>query len=240
MWVIYPPDFDPSKKYPLLLFCKGGPQGPMSQWWSYRWNFQMMAAKGYIIVAPNRRGSSGFGQAWKEQISGDYGGKNMQDYLDATDAMAKEPYVDANRMGAVGASYGGYSVFYLAGIHQKRFKAFVAHCGMFNIESWYGSTEELWFPNMDIGGPYWENHPGYKFSPHLMVKKWDTPILIITGQNDFRIPYTQSLEAFTAAQLLGVPSRLLFFENEDHFVSKPQNAVIWQREFFAWLDEWLK
>ncbi|MGB4291790.1 MAG: S9 family peptidase [Bacteroidales bacterium] len=240
MWVIYPPDFDSSKKYPLLLFCKGGPQGPMSQWWSYRWNFQMMAAKGYIIVAPNRRGSSGFGQAWKEQISGDYGGKNMQDYLDATDAMAKEPYVDANRMGAVGASYGGYSVFYLAGIHQKRFKAFVAHCGMFNIESWYGSTEELWFPNMDIGGPYWENHPGYKFSPHLMVKKWDTPILIITGQNDFRIPYTQSLEAFTAAQLLGVPSRLLFFENEDHFVSKPQNAVIWQREFFAWLDEWLK
>jgi len=240
MWVIYPPDFDPSKKYPLLLFCKGGPQGPLSQSWSYRWNYQMMAAKGYIVVAPNRRGCSGFGQAWKEQISGDYGGKNMQDYLDATDAMAKEPYVDADHMGAVGASYGGYSVFYLAGIHQKRFKAFVAHCGMFNIESWYGSTEELWFPNKDIGGPYWENHPGYKFSPHLLVKKWDTPILIITGQNDFRIPYTQSLEAFTAAQLLGIPSRLLFFENEDHFVTRPQNAVIWQREFFAWLDEWLK
>lgn len=240
MWVIYPPDFDASKKYPLLLFCKGGPQGPLGQSWSYRWNYQMMAAKGYIVVAPNRRGNSGFGQAWKEQISGDYGGKNIQDYLDATDAMAREPYVDAGRMGAVGASYGGYSVFYLAGVHQKRFKAFISHCGMFNFESWYGSTEELWFPNMDFGGPYWENHPSYKFSPHLIVKNWDTPILIITGQNDFRIPYTQSLEAFTAAQLLGVPSRLLFFEDETHFVTKPQNAVIWQREFFEWLDTYLK
>ncbi len=240
MWVIYPPDFDPSKKYPLLLFCKGGPQGPLGQSWSYRWNYQMMAARGYIVVAPNRRGNSGFGQAWKEQISGDYGGKNIQDYLDATDAMAKEPYVDSNRMGAVGASYGGFSVFYLAGVHQKRFKAFVSHCGMFNFESWYGSTEELWFPNMDFGGPYWENHPSYKFSPHLMVKNWDAPILIITGQNDFRIPYTQSLEAFTAAQLRGIPSRLLFFEDETHFVTKPQNAVIWQREFFEWLDKYLK
>lgn len=240
MWVIYPPDFDPSKKYPMLLFCKGGPQGPLGQAWSYRWNYQMMAAKGYIVAAPNRRGNSGFGQAWKEQISGDYGGKNIQDYLDATDAMAKEPYVDAGRMGAVGASYGGYSVFYLAGVHQKRFKAFVSHCGMFNFESWYGSTEELWFPNMDFGGPYWENHPSYKFSPHLMVKNWDTPILIITGQNDFRIPYTQSMEAFTAAQLQGIPSRLLFFEDETHFVTKPQNAVIWQREYFEWLDTYLK
>ncbi|MBA4322360.1 MAG: peptidase S9 [Odoribacter sp.] len=240
MWVIYPPGFDPSKKYPMLLFCKGGPQGALGQSWSYRWNYQMMAAKGYIVVCPNRRGNSGFGQEWKEQISGDYGGKNIQDYLDATDAMAKEPYVDANRMGAVGASYGGYSVFYLAGMHQGRFKAFISHCGMFNFESWYGSTEELWFPNKDFGGPYWANTKSYRFSPHLMVNKWTTPILIITGQNDFRIPYTQSFEAFQAAQLNGVPSRLLFFEDEYHFVTRPQNAVIWQREYFEWLDTYLK
>jgi dipeptidyl aminopeptidase/acylaminoacyl peptidase len=240
MWVIFPPDFDPAKKYPLLLFCKGGPQGPLDQSWSYRWNYQMMAAKGYIIVCPNRRGNSGFGQAWKEQISGDYGGKNMQDYLDATDAMAKMPYVDPNRMGAVGASYGGFSVYYLAGIHQGRFKALVAHAGMFNFTSWYGSTEELWFPNKDFGGPYWSNVPSYKYSPHLMVDKWTTPILIITGQNDFRIPFTQSFEAFQAAQLHNVPSRLLFFEDEYHFVTKPQNAVIWQREYFEWLDKYLK
>jgi dipeptidyl aminopeptidase/acylaminoacyl peptidase len=240
MWVIYPPDFDPSKKYPLLLFCKGGPQGPLGQSWSYRWNYQMMAAKGYIVLCPNRRGNSGFGQAWKEQISGDYGGKNMQDYLDATDALAKEPFVDANRIGAVGASYGGYSVFYLAGMHQGRFKAFVSHAGMFNFESWYGSTEELWFPNKDFGGPYWAKTKSYQYSPHLMVDKWTTPILIITGQNDFRIPYTQSFEAFQAAQLHGVPSRLLFFEDEYHFVMRPQNAVIWQREYFEWLDTYLK
>lgn len=240
LWVIYPPDFDASKKYPMLLFCKGGPQGALGQSWSYRWNYQMMAAKGYIIVCPNRRGNSGFGQEWKEQISGDYGGKNIQDYLDATDAMAKEPYIDANRMGAVGASYGGYSVFYLEGVHEGRFKAFVSHCGMFNFTSWYGSTEELWFPNKDFGGPYWANVNSYKYSPHLMVDKWKTPILIITGQNDFRIPYTQSFEAFQAAQLHGVPSRLLFFEDEYHFVTRPQNAVIWQREYFEWLDTYLK
>lgn len=240
LWVIFPPGFDASKKYPMLLFCKGGPQGPLDQGWSYRWNYQMMAAKGYIVVCPNRRGNSGFGQAWKEQISGDYGGKNMQDYLDATDAMAKMPYVDASRIGAVGASYGGFSVFYLAGVHQGRFKAFVSHCGMFNFESWYGSTEELWFPDKDFGGPYWANVPSYKYSPHLMVNKWTTPILIITGQNDFRIPFTQSFEAFQAAQLHNVPSRLLFFEDEYHFVTKPQNAVIWQREYFEWLDTYLK
>jgi dipeptidyl aminopeptidase/acylaminoacyl peptidase len=240
MWIIYPPDFDPSKKYPALLFCKGGPQGPLDQTWSYRWNYQMMAAKGYIVIAPNRRGDSGFGQAWKEQISGDYGGANIQDYLDATDAMAKEPYVDANRLGAVGASYGGYSVFYLAGMHGGRFKAFVSHCGMFNFTSWYGSTEELWFPDKDIEGPYWNTPKSYKYSPHLMVDKWDTPILIITGANDFRIPYTQSMEAFQAAQLLGVPSRLLFFEDEYHWVTKPQNSVIWQHEFFEWLETYLK
>jgi dipeptidyl aminopeptidase/acylaminoacyl peptidase len=240
MWIIYPPDFDPSKKYPALLFCKGGPQGPLDQGWSYRWNYQMMAAKGYIVLAPNRRGNSGFGQAWKEQISGDYGGANIQDYLDATDAMAKEPFVDANRLGAVGASYGGFSVFYLAGMHAGRFKAFISHCGMFDFTSWYGSTEELWFPDKDIEGPYWNGARSYKFSPHLMVDKWDTPILIITGANDFRIPYTQSLEAFQAAQLHGVPSRLLFFEDEYHFVMKPHNAVIWQREFFEWLETYLK
>jgi dipeptidyl aminopeptidase/acylaminoacyl peptidase len=201
MWIVYPPDFDAKKKYPALLFCNGGPQSTLDQFWSYRWNLQMMAAKGYIVIAPNRRGNAGFGQAWKEQISGDYGGANMQDYLDATDAMTKEPYVDANRLGAVGASYGGYSVYYLAGIHGGRFKAFISHCGMFNFTSWYGSTEELWFPNKDIEGPYWNNPKSYGFSPHLRVDSWDTPILIIVGANDFRIPYTQSMEAFQAAQL---------------------------------------
>ena len=242
MWVIYPPDFDPAKKYPTLLYCKGGPQGPLGQSWSYRWNYQMMAAKGYIVVAPNRRGDAGFGSAWQEQISGDYGGKNMQDYLDAIDAMAKEPFVDASKLGAVGASYGGYSVFYLAGIHEGRFKALIAHAGMFDFESWYGSTEELWFPNKDFGGAYWDKPTpeSYKYSPHLMVDKWTAPILIICGANDYRIPYTQSLEAFQAAQLHNVPSRLLFFEDEDHFVSKPQNAIIWQKEFFNWLDTYLK
>jgi dipeptidyl aminopeptidase/acylaminoacyl peptidase len=240
MWVIFPPDFDPSKKYPALLFCEGGPQSALDQFWSYRWNMQMMAAKGYVIFGPNRRGVAGFGQAWKEQISGDWGGKNIQDYLDATDSMAKEPYVDANRMGAVGASYGGFSVFYLAGVHQGRFKVFVAHCGVFNFVSEYGSTEELWFPNFDYSGPYWANTGSYKFSPHLMVDKWTTPIMIITGQNDFRIPYTQSLEAFQAAQLHNIPSKLLFFEDEYHFVTRPQNAVIWQRDYFEWLDKYLK
>ncbi len=240
MWIIYPPDFNTTKKYPALLFCKGGPQGPLGQSWSYRWNYQMMAAKGYIVIAPNRRGNSGFGQEWKEQISGNYGGLNIQDYLDATDAMAKEPFVDLDKIGAVGASYGGYSVFYLAGMHGGRFKAFISHCGMFNFTSWYGTTEELWFPDKDIEGPYWNTPKSYKYSPHLMVDNWDTPILIITGANDFRIPYTQSMEAFQAAQLHGVPSRLLFFEDETHFVLKPQNAVIWQREYFEWLDTYLK
>ncbi len=240
MWIVYPPDFDAQKKYPALLFCNGGPQSTLDQFWSYRWNLQMMAAKGYIVIAPNRRGDAGFGQAWKEQISGDYGGANMQDYLDATDAMSKEPYVDVNRLGAVGASYGGYSVYYLAGIHGGRFKAFISHCGMFDFTSWYGSTEELWFPNKDIEGPYWNNPKSYGFSPHLRVDSWDTPILIIVGANDFRIPYTQSMEAFQAAQLHNIPSRMLFFEDETHFVLKPQNSVIWQREFFEWLDTYLK
>jgi dipeptidyl aminopeptidase/acylaminoacyl peptidase len=240
MWIIYPPDFDPSEKYPALLYCKGGPQGPLSQSWSYRWNYQLMAAKGYIVIAPNRRGSSGFGQEWKEQISGDYGGKNIQDYLDATDAIAREAYVDKNRIGAVGASYGGTSVFYLAGMHGGRFNAFISHCGMFNFTSWYGSTEELWFADKDIEGPYWNLPKSYQYSPHLMAASWDTPILIIAGAQDYRIPYTQSMEAFTAAQLNNVPSRLLFFEDEGHWVIKPQNALIWQNEFFGWLDTYLQ
>ncbi len=240
MWVVYPPDFDPAKKYPALLYCKGGPQGPLGQSWSYRWNYQLMAAKGYIVIAPNRRGNSGFGQEWKEQISGDYGGLNIQDYLDATDSMAEEPFVDKEKLGAVGASYGGYSVFYLAGMHGGRFKAFISHCGIFNFISFYGSTEELWFPNKDIEGPYWNTPRSYKFSPHLMADNWDTPMLIITGANDFRIPYTQSLEAFQAAQLRGVPSKLLFFEDEYHFITRPQNSVIWNKEFFEWLDKYLK
>jgi dipeptidyl aminopeptidase/acylaminoacyl peptidase len=240
MWIVYPPDFDASKKYPALLFCLGGPQSALDQFWSYRWNMQMMAAKGYIVIAPNRRGVKGFGQEWKEQISGDWHGLNMQDYLDATDAMASEPFVDKARMAAVGASYGAYSVYYLAGIHAGRFKAFIAHNGTFNLESWYGSTEELWFPDKDLEGPYWNTPESYKFSPHLRVDTWDTPILIIAGANDFRIPYTQGLEAFQAAQLHGVPSRLLFFEDEYHFVTRPQNAVIWQREFFEWLETYLR
>ncbi len=242
-WIIYPPDFDPGKKYPTLLYCKGGPQGSLGQGWSYRWNYQIMAANGYIVVAVNRRGNSGFGSYWREQISGDYGGMNMQDYLDAIDDMAKEPFVDKDRLGAVGASYGGYSVFYLAGMHNKRFKAFVSHCGVYNTIAEYGSTEEYWYPNKDYQGAPWDKPqpPGYnKFSPHTMVDKWDTPILIITGANDFRIPYSQSLEAFNSAQLLGVPSRLLFFENESHWVTKPQNAVIWQKEYFEFLDTYLK
>ncbi len=240
MWIIYPPDFDPAKKYPALLFCEGGPQSALDQFWSYRWNMQMMTAKGYIVFAPNRRGVVGFGQKWKEEISGDWGGKNIQDYLDATDAMAKQPYIDANRLGAVGASYGGFSIYFLEGVHNGRFKTFISHAGVFDFISEYGSTDELWFPNFEYGGPYWENTKSYKFSPHLMVNKWKTPILIITGANDFRIPYTQSLEAFQAAQLQGIPSRLLFFEDECHWVTKPQNSVIWQKEFFEWLDKYLK
>lgn len=243
MWIIYPPDFDPAKKYPALLYCKGGPQGPLGQSWSYRWNYQMMAANGYIVVAVNRRGNSGFGSYWREQISGDYGGSNMQDYLDGIDAMAREPFVDSDRLGAVGASYGGYSVFYLAGIHNKRFKAFISHCGVYNTIAEYGSTEEYFYPNHDYQGTPWDKPqpPGYnKYSPHTMVDKWDTPILIITGANDFRIPYSQSLEAFNSAILRGVPARLLYFENESHWVTKPQNSVIWQKEFFEFLDTYLK
>lgn len=244
-WVIYPPNFDPKKKYPTLLYCQGGPQGMVGQFWSYRWNFQIMAANGYIIVAPNRRGVTGFGMKWLEQISGDYGGQNIRDYLSAIDAVKKEPFVDADHLGAVGASYGGYSVFHLAGMHNKRFKAFIAHSGIFNFESQYLETEELWFPDFDYGGPFWDkNNPkvkrSYAASPHLMVKNWDTPIMIMHGEKDFRISYTQAMQAFNAAQILGVPSKLVLFPGENHWITKPQNAIVWQREFFNWLNKYLK
>lgn len=244
-YIVYPPHFDPNKKYPALLYCQGGPQNTVSQFFSYRWNLQVMAAQGYIVIAPNRRGTPSFGQAWTDQISGDYSGLNIQDYLTATDEMAKEPFVDKDRMAAVGASYGGYSVFYLAGVHNKRFKAFIAHCGIFNFESMYLSTEELFFVNADLGGPYWDNanataQRSFANSPHKLVDKWDTPIMIITGEHDYRIPYTESLQAFTAAKLRGVPARLLVFPDETHLVTKPQNSLVWQKEFFEWLDKYLK
>lgn len=245
VWVILPPDFDPAKKYPTLLYCQGGPQSVVSQFWSYRWNFQLMAAQGYVVVAPNRRGLPSFGQEWLDQISGDYSGQNIRDYLSAIDDVAKEPWADEERMGCVGASYGGYSVYFLAGCHEKRFKAFISHCGIFNFEAMYGQTEELWFVNNDYGGAYWEKQNAvaqrsYANSPHKFVDKWDTPILIFTGEYDFRISYMQSIEAFTAARLHGIPSRLVEFENEAHQVFKPQNSLVWNREFFGWLDKYLK
>lgn len=242
VWVIYPPNFDPSKKYPALLYCQGGPQSAVSQFFSYRWNFQIMAANDYIIVAPNRRGLPTFGSEWNEQISGDYGGQNIKDYLSAIDDVAGEDYVDEDRLGAIGASYGGFSVFYLAGHHEGRFKAFISHCGIYNLESMYAATEETFFVQHDMEGAYWDNPKpkSYSFSPHLYVNKWDTPIMIITGENDFRVPYTESLQAFNAAQLRGVPSKLLIFPDETHFIMKPQNSILWQREFFGWLDSYLK
>lgn len=242
-WVIYPPDFDPAKKYPTLLYCQGGPQATVSQFYSYRWNFQLMAAKGYIIVAPNRRGLPTFGREWNDQISGDWGGQAMQDYLSAIDAMKQEPYVDDNRLGAVGASFGGYSVYWLAGHHDNRFKAFIAHCGVFNLESWYGTTEELFFANWDLGGPYWEveNKADYEaFSPHRFVQHWDTPILVIHSEKDFRVPIGEGIQAFQAAQLQDIPSRFLYFPNEGHWILQPQNGILWHREFFDWLDKYLK
>jgi len=245
-WVIYPPHFDPSKKYPALLFCEGGPQSPVSQFWSYRWNFQIMAAHGYIVIAPNRRGLPGFGMEWLEEISGDYSGLCMQDYLSAIDDICKEPYVDKGRLGAVGASFGGYSVYWLAGNHDKRFKAFIAHDGIYNTQQQYVETEELWFPNWDMGAAPWhkdaEGHlqKVFETSPHLYVDKWDTPILCIHGQRDFRIEYTQAESAFTAARLRGIPAQMLLFPDENHWVLKPQNGILWQRTFFRWLDRWLK
>ena len=245
VWVILPPNFDPAQKYPTLLYCQGGPQSVVSQFWSYRWNFQLMAAQGYVVVAPNRRGLPSFGQEWLDQISGDYSGQNIRDYLSAIDDVAREPWADESRMGCVGASYGGYSTFFLAGNHEKRFKAFIAHCGIFDFDSMYGSTEELWFVNNDYGGSYWDTKNAtamrsYANSPHKFVQKWDSPILIITGEKDYRIPYTQSLEAFTAARMRGLDARLVSFENEAHQVFQPQNSIVWNREFFGWLDKYVK
>jgi dipeptidyl aminopeptidase/acylaminoacyl peptidase len=246
-WVVFPPNFDSTAntKYPALLYCQGGPQQAVSQFWSYRWNMQLMAAHGYIVVAPNRRGTPTFGKAWLTQISGDYSGQNINDYYSAIDAVKKEPYIDANRIGALGASYGAYSVYYLAGTHNKRFKAFLAHCGMFNLESMYGATEEKFFVNYDLGGAYWEREQSYRIgrtydrSPHKLVQYWNTPILISVGEHDYRIPYTESLQAFDAAQLRGVPSKLLFFPTETHFIAAPQNAVLWHREVFDWFATYL-
>ena len=244
-WVVYPPDFDSTKIYPTLLYCEGGPQSNLGQFWSYRWNLQLMAANGYIIVAPNRRGVSGLGQEWKEQISGDYGGQNMKDYLTAIDAVSKEPYVDRNHLGCVGASYGGFSVYWLAGNHHKRFKAFIAHDGVFNAEAQYLETDELWFENWDMGGPFWETanavvQRSFANSPHKFVKNWDTPILCIHGEKDYRILASQAMAAFNAAKLRGIPAELLIFPDENHWVLQPQNAILWQRRFFSWLDKWLK
>ncbi len=245
VWVIYPPQFDHNKKYPTLLYCQGGPQSAVSQFWSYRWNFQIMAANDYIIVAPNRRGLPGFGGEWLTQISGDYGGQNMKDYLSAIDDVAKEPYVNKDKLGCVGASYGGFSAYWLAGHHEKRFKAFIAHDGMFNLPQQYLETEEMWFVNWDLGGAYWEKdnvvaQRSYANSPHLFVDKWDAPILVIHGEKDYRILASQGMAAFNAAVLRGVPSEMLIFPDENHWVLKPQNGVLWQRTFIGWLDKWLK
>lgn len=245
VWVIFPPDFDPSKKYPTLLYCQGGPQSSLTQFYSFRWNFQLMAAQGYIVVAPARRGMPGFGVEWNEQISKDWGGQVMRDYLAAIDDVARENYVDRDRLGCVGASYGGYSAFFLAGIHENRFKTFIAHDGVFNLKSMYGTTEELWFVNWDIGGAYWEkdNSAAQKtyaeFDPSNFVDKWNAPMLIIQGGRDFRVPPGQGLEAFQALQLRGIKSKLLYFPEENHWILGAQNALVWQREFFKWLDETL-
>lgn len=245
VWVIYPPGFDKSKKYPTLLYCQGGPQSPLTQSYSFRWNFQLMAANGYVIVAPNRRGMYGHGREWNEQISKDWGGQVMKDYLSAIDDVSKESYVDKSRLGCIGASYGGYSVYYLAGIHNNRFKTFIAHDGVFDTKAMSGTTEEIWFTNWDLGGNYWDKNnkvaqKSYnEFNPSTMVDKWNTPILIVQGGHDYRVPIEQGLMAFQAAQLRGIRSRLLYFPEENHWVLKPQNGLVWQHEFFKWLSETL-
>ena len=247
VWVILPPHFDENKKYPTLLFCEGGPQSPVSQFWSYRWNFQIMAAHDYIVIAPNRRGLPGFGSEWNESISGDWTGQCMDDYLSAIDDAANDlPYVDKDRLGCVGASFGGFSVYYLAGHHNKRFKAFIAHDGAFNLESMYTDTEEAWFSNWEYDDAYWKYvktnraKRTYSHSPHKFVDKWDTPILCIHGEMDYRINANQGFGAFNAARLRGIPAELLIYPDENHWVLKPQNGVLWQRTFFGWLDKWLK
>ena len=247
VWVMLPANYEEGKKYPTLLFCEGGPQSPVSQFWSYRWNFQIMAANGYVVIAPNRHGLPGFGQEWKEEISGDWTGQCMKDYLAAIDDAADNlPFVDKNRLGAVGASFGGFSVYYLAGIHEKRFKAFIAHDGAFNLAAMYTETEENWFSNWEYDEAYWHRpqmpraKQTYHDSPHKMVEKWDTPILCIHGEKDYRINATQGMSAFNAARMKGIPAELLIFPDENHWVLKPQNGILWQRTFFDFLDKWLK
>ncbi|MCH5236332.1 MAG: S9 family peptidase [Muribaculaceae bacterium] len=244
-WVILPPDFDPNKKYPAILYCQGGPQQAVSQFWSYRWNFMIMAANGYVIIAPNRRGLPGFGTEWNRQISGDYGGQNMKDYLAATDYIANEPYVDKNKIAAIGASYGGFSVYWLAGHHDGRFAALISHAGIFNVEAQYLETEEMWFADFDLGGPYWDNSNAtaqktYATSPHKFVNNWTAPILVTVGELDYRILASQGMMAFNAAKMKGLEAEMLVFPDENHWVLKPQNAILWQRVFFNFLDKYLK
>ena len=246
VWLVLPPHFDANKKYPTLLFCEGGPQSPVSQFWSYRWNLQIMAANGYIVVAPNRRGLPGFGSKWNEEVSGDWTGQCMNDYLSAIDDAAELPFVDKDRLGCVGASFGGFSVYYLASHHNKRFKAFIAHDGAFNLESMYTDTEEAWFSNWEYEDAFWNKNASanavktYNNSPHKFVDKWDTPILVIHGEKDYRINANQGMGAFNAARMRGIPAELLLFPDENHWVLKPQNGILWQRTFFNWLDKWLK
>lgn len=245
-WVIYPPKFDASQKYPAILYCQGGPQSAVSQFWSYRWNFALMASNGYIMIAPNRRGVPGFGTEWEEQISKDYPGQNMRDYLSAVDYMkANEPAIDPTRIGATGASYGGFSVYWLAGNHDKRFAALLAHAGIFNTEAQYLETEEMWFANWDMGGAFWDKDNAiaqrtFATSPHRFVDRWDTPIMISHGEKDYRILASQGMAAFNAAKMRGIPAEMVIFPDENHWILKPQNAVMWQRLFFRWFDRWLK
>ncbi|WP_152564741.1 S9 family peptidase [Porphyromonas crevioricanis] len=245
VWVLLPPKFDEKKQYPSILYCQGGPQDPISQFWSFRWNLRLMAEQGYVVIAPNRHGVPSFGQKWNEQISGDYGGQNMKDYMTAADELKKEPWIAKDKMGCVGASYGGFSVYWLAGHHEGRFAAFIAHAGIFNIESQYFETEEKWFANWDMGGAPWEKDNGtaqrtFADSPHKFVQNWDTPIMIIHGELDYRILASQGMMAFDAAKMRGVPAEMLIFPDENHWILQPQNAMLWQRSFFGWLDRWLK
>lgn len=241
-WVLYPPEFDQSKKWPAIEICLGGPQGTLSQGWSYRWNYRLMCSQGYVVVLPNRRGTTAFGQEWCEQISGDYCGLNIQDYLCAAKALKNEPYV--GKMAACGASYGGYSVYYLCGVHGNVYDAFIAHAGIFNQEHMYMTTEEMWFPTWDNGGAPWDNNPTalrhYANSPHKLIRNWHTPLLVIHGGSDFRVPYDQGMAAYNCAQMMGVPSELIVFPEENHWILKPQNALFWHRSYFGWLDRWLK
>ena len=244
-WIIYPQNFDKNKKYPVILYCQGGPQQAVSQFWSYRWNFALMAANGYVVIAPNRRGLPGFGTEWNEQISGDYGGQNMKDYLSAVDEMKKESFIDSDHIGATGASYGGFSVYWLAGNHDNRFAALFAHAGIFNTEAQYLETEEMWFANWDLGGPFWDKNnkvaqKTFSQSPHKYVDKWTAPIMISHGEYDFRILASQGMQAFNAAKLRGIPTEMVIYPDENHWILKPQNAIMWQRLFFRWFDKWLK